>query len=102
MHRVNLRIASLKNANAQNCNLDHSCLAGANLGNNFFSYNFSKNKSQWLIVIFCLFIFPPKQNKENCDLSGSDLNEVNLRGANLKGTRFDLIHTPLHMFYLTS
>lgn len=46
MHRVNLRIASLKNANAQNCNLDHSCLAGANLGNNFFSYNFSKNKSQ--------------------------------------------------------
>ncbi|KAH9418251.1 BTB/POZ domain-containing protein kctd9 [Dermatophagoides pteronyssinus] len=33
MHRVNLRIASLKNANAQNCNLDHSCLAGANLEN---------------------------------------------------------------------
>lgn len=32
MHRVNLRIASMKNANVQNCILDYACLSGANLG----------------------------------------------------------------------
>ncbi|KAJ6222969.1 hypothetical protein RDWZM_001514 [Blomia tropicalis] len=33
MRRVNLRVASLKNANVQNCVLDCACLAGANLEN---------------------------------------------------------------------
>nr|CAD7439876.1 unnamed protein product [Timema bartmani] len=33
----------------------------------------------------------------NCDLSGSDLHEANLRGANLKDAAFELMLTPLHM-----
>jgi uncharacterized protein YjbI with pentapeptide repeats len=32
-----------------------------------------------------------------CDLSGSDLHEANLRGANLKDAAFELMLTPLHM-----
>lgn len=32
-----------------------------------------------------------------CDLSGSDLQEANLRGANLKDAAFELMLTPLHM-----
>lgn len=80
MRNVNLRKASMKNANVQNCILDYACLAGANLGNSLNTFEILN-----LLVFFVL---------ENCDLSGSDLNEVNLRGANLKGTRFDLIQTP--------
>jgi uncharacterized protein YjbI with pentapeptide repeats len=34
---------------------------------------------------------------QNCDLSGSDLHEANLRGANLKDAAFELMLTPLHM-----
>ncbi|KAF0302878.1 BTB/POZ domain-containing protein KCTD9 [Amphibalanus amphitrite] len=33
----------------------------------------------------------------NCNLSGSDLHEANLRGANLTNTAFDLMLTPIHM-----
>ncbi len=40
MRRVNLRVASLKHANVQNCNLDCACLAGANLGIQLFSITF--------------------------------------------------------------
>lgn len=32
-----------------------------------------------------------------CDLSGSDLHDANLRGANFKDAAFDLMLTPLHM-----
>ncbi len=32
-----------------------------------------------------------------CNLSGSDLGEANLRGANLKDTTLELMQTPLHM-----
>lgn len=32
-----------------------------------------------------------------CDLSGSDLQDANLRGANLKDAAFELMLTPLHM-----
>lgn len=32
MYRVNLRLASLKNANIQNCGLNRACFSGANLG----------------------------------------------------------------------
>nr|CAD7195084.1 unnamed protein product [Timema douglasi] len=40
---------------------------------------------------------PGPQCPENCDLSGSDLHEANLRGANLKDAAFELMLTPLHM-----
>ena len=91
---VLFRVASLKNANVQNCNLDCACLAGANLGT--ICVQTHANSHNVTHLHFCFII------TENCDLSGSDLNEANLRGANLKGTRFELIHTPLHMSYLAS
>lgn len=34
---------------------------------------------------------------QKCDLSGSDLQEANLRGANLKDAAFELMLTPIHM-----
>ena len=34
---------------------------------------------------------------QGCNLSGSDLQEANLRGANLKDTTLELMLNPLHM-----
>lgn len=124
MSGVNLRVATLKNANLQNCVLRTAVLAGANLevikciffqkvsnpiGVVFFSqflYQTSSNyveviaitKKKWCgichIFHFNSFLFIVFQC---CDLSGSDLHEANLRGANLKDAAFELMLTPLHM-----
>lgn len=66
---VNLRVATLKNAVLCNCDLRAAILAGADL--------------EGECVSGCDTCFILLQL--DCDLSGSDLHEANLRGANLKG-----------------
>lgn len=82
MAGVNLRVATLKNASLKNCDLRAAILAGADLEVSFFL----KTQNRHIINLL-----------QKCDLSGSDLHEANLRGANLKDAAFELMLTPLHM-----
>lgn len=85
MAGVNLRVANLRNANLMNCNLRAAVLAGADLEvkrSSFLPLNTKLNQ----LVRF-----------QRCNLSGSDLQEANLRGANFKDAQLELMLTPLHM-----
>ncbi|CAD6227283.1 GSCOCG00006071001-RA-CDS [Cotesia congregata] len=83
MAAVNLRVATLKNAILKNCDLRSAVLAGADLEVIFFAIRpYGINNAMFL---------------RSCDLSGSDLHEANLRGANWKNAAFELMQTPLHM-----
>lgn len=83
MSGVNLRVATLKNASLQNCDLRTAVLAGADLEVNIIVANF--------------LIFHIPYLLQNCVLSGSDIQQANFRGANLKDAVFELMLTPLHM-----
>ncbi|XP_029505794.2 BTB/POZ domain-containing protein KCTD9-like isoform X2 [Oncorhynchus nerka] len=65
MTGINLRVATLKNAKLKNCNLRGATLAGTDLE------------------------LPPSLSpplSQNCDLSGCDLQEANLRGLQREGS----------------
>ncbi|EFN89168.1 BTB/POZ domain-containing protein KCTD9, partial [Harpegnathos saltator] len=88
MAAVNLRVVTLKNANLRNCDLRSAVLAGTDLEVPIILFytcclaSFSVDN-----LLFLMF----------SDLSGFDLQDANLRGANLKDAAFELMLTPLHM-----
>ena len=84
-------MSSLKYANAKNCDLRSAILAGADLEVRHFIFwtTFLQGKQTCNITIFHMF--------QQCNLSGSDLNEANLRGSNLTNTVLESMLSPLHM-----
>lgn len=58
-------------------------------GEGFYFWTKFYKKKQGLILL--LFMF------QQCNLSGSDLNEANLRGSNLTNTVLESMLSPLHM-----
>ena len=81
MANVNLRVAKLKYANLKNCYLRSAVLAGADLEVRIWQ-SIILNRITWGISI-----------QQHCDLSGSDLCEANLRGANLDNAKLELMPT---------
>ena len=85
MANVNLRVAKLKYVNLKNCYLRSAVLAGADLEVGLIIHYIEPNNTGGILI------------QQHCDLSGSDLCEANLRGANLDNAKLELMPTPLHM-----